>query len=398
RCVAPATSACWTLRAAARVQWSWWPVRKSSTLWRRPRRLSATWAGPWSRPASSRWLPTMQLVLADRHRNRDVERIDGRLAADGERARGNDAECFDVNPLRFAAEHIAVVFAEAGTGNGFTLKVQAGNARISGDERCGGNIHFDRHMEDRAHAGADHLAIVHIDTAGSQQAAEITEPGERAQDGPEVARILDAMQVDGPFAGARQRCGQHRHHGDDALRRTRLADLRHLPGIDHLHRQRRGEIRVLARAVQGAGAQADIPVQHLQQLLHRMLALHQEAAALLAVLALLQLAHLVDLHARFRATASATRMPSTPADRMPPAYPAPSPHGYRPRTFRLCRVSSPRVMRTGDEVRVSTPVSTASSRSKPRICRPKAGSASRMASMAKSGRAGARSPSRTPGL
>ena len=33
--------------------------------------------------------------------------------------------------------------------------------------------------------------------------------------------------------------------------------------------------------------------------------------------------------------ASATSMPSTPADMMPPAYPAPSPAGYRPRTFRL---------------------------------------------------------------
>jgi hypothetical protein len=39
-------------------------------------------------------------------------------------------------------------------------------------------------------------------------------------------------------------------------------------------------------------------------------------------------------------------------------------------------------MRSGEEVRVSTPVSTASCMSKPLILRPKAGSASRMASMA----------------
>jgi hypothetical protein len=39
-------------------------------------------------------------------------------------------------------------------------------------------------------------------------------------------------------------------------------------------------------------------------------------------------------------------------------------------------------MRIGDEVRVSTPVSTASCVSKPLILRPKAGKASRMASMA----------------
>jgi hypothetical protein len=39
-------------------------------------------------------------------------------------------------------------------------------------------------------------------------------------------------------------------------------------------------------------------------------------------------------------------------------------------------------MRSGDEVRVSTPVSTASYIEKPRICRSKAGRASRMALMA----------------
>ena len=81
------------------------------------------------------------------------------------------------------------------------------------------------------------------------------------------------------------------------------------------------------------------------------------------------------------ATASATSMPSTPADMMPPAYPAPSPAGKSPTTFRLCR-SLPRVMRKGDDVRVSTPVSTASGVEKPLICFSKAGSASRIASTA----------------
>jgi hypothetical protein len=55
-------------------------------------------------------------------------------------------------------------------------------------------------------------------------------------------------------------------------------------------------------------------------------------------------------------------------------------------------------MRSGDDVRVSTPVSTASSMSKPRIWRPKAGSASRMAATAKSGRQSERSVGVTPGL
>ena len=55
--------------------------------------------------------------------------------------------------------------------------------------------------------------------------------------------------------------------------------------------------------------------------------------------------------------------------------------GYRPGVFRLCRLS-PRPILRGDEVRVSTPVSTASCMSKPLILRPNTGSASRSASMA----------------
>ena len=56
---------------------------------------------------------------------------------------------------------------------------------------------------------------------------------------------------------------------------------------------------------------------------------------------------------------NAARIPSTAADMMPPAYPAPSPHGMMPLQPSPNR-SSPRVMRTGDEVRVSGPVSSAS--------------------------------------
>ena len=47
----------------------------------------------------------------------------------------------------------------------------------------------------------------------------------------------------------------------------------------------------------------------------------------------------------------------------------------------LCR-SLPRGMRNGDEVRVSTPVSTASAIAKPAICFANAGSASRIAAIA----------------
>ena len=55
-------------------------------------------------------------------------------------------------------------------------------------------------------------------------------------------------------------------------------------------------------------------------------------------------------------------------------------------------------MHTGDDVRVSTAVSTASAIAKPRICLSKAGIASRIAAMANGGRTSARSPTRTPGL
>ena len=59
-------------------------------------------------------------------------------------------------------------------------------------------------------------------------------------------------------------------------------------------------------------------------------------------------------------------------------------------------------MRSGDEVRVSTPVSTASAIAKPGICRSKAGKASRIAASTAPGRlsrpGSARSVKCTPGV
>ena len=52
--------------------------------------------------------------------------------------------------------------------------------------------------------------------------------------------------------------------------------------------------------------------------------------------------------------ASATRIPSAAAEVMPPAYPQPSPQGYTPAMPTACR-SLPRTMRTGEDVRDSTP-------------------------------------------
>ena len=75
--------------------------------------------------------------------------------------------------------------------------------------------------------------------------------------------------------------------------------------------------------IQLAALQQRVLLGGLLQLQHQMLAFHQEVAELGAVLLLLQLLDVVELHqwpARIDlATASATLMPSTPAERMPPA-------------------------------------------------------------------------------
>ena len=60
------------------------------------------------------------------------------------------------------------------------------------------------------------------------------------------------------------------------------------------------------------------------------------------------------------ARASAQRSPSIAAETMPPAYPAPSPQGYSPLMAMWESVSGSRVTLTGEDVRVSQPISTAS--------------------------------------
>ena len=61
----------------------------------------------------------------------------------------------------------------------------------------------------------------------------------------------------------------------------------------------------------------------------------------------------------------ATFMPSTAADIIPPAYPAPSPQGYKPFMFDI--IFSSLFIVTGDELLVSTPVNIASSLANPLI-------------------------------
>ena len=179
-------------------------------------------------------------------------------------------------------------------------------------------------MEDRPHAGAHHLGIVGIDAARAEQAAQAAKPGQRAQNGAEIARVLNFVQIDGAFAGGDRRGAlQHRHHSDDALRRLGVGDLRHLPLADHLGLERALPLFMSLGDIQLAALQQRVVLRRLLQLQHQMLAFHQEVAELGAVLLLLQLLDVVELHqwhARIDlATASATLMPSTPAERMPPA-------------------------------------------------------------------------------
>ena len=63
---------------------------------------------------------------------------------------------------------------------------------------------------------------------------------------------------------------------------------------------------------------------------------------------------------KYSATATAHFSPSIAADTIPPAYPAPSPQGYNPLTETCCIVAASRGMRTGDDVRDSTPINIAS--------------------------------------
>ena len=78
-------------------------------------------------------------------------------------------------------------------------------------------------------------------------------------------------------------------------------------------------MRIVARQVDLAGAQPRIVPGRLLELLYQVLALDDEVAELLAEFLLVQLLEVFEFHVIARATASATLMPSTPAERMPPA-------------------------------------------------------------------------------
>ena len=98
---------------------------------------------------------------------------------------------------RFVAEHVAV--ERSGTRGLQTARprmIQAGDAREAAAQRIQRHVELDGHMKDGAHAGAHDFAVVQIDAVGAEQAAEISEPGQRAQDRAEIARVLDLVQID----------------------------------------------------------------------------------------------------------------------------------------------------------------------------------------------------------
>ena len=81
---------------------------------------------------------------------------------------------------------------------------------------------------------------------------------------------------------------------------------------------------------------------------------------------------------------SAALHPSMAADMMPPAYPGPSPQGYRP--FILLIMFSSLIIFTGEEVLASTAERMASSLAYPSIFRSNASIPSISASFSSSGR------------
>jgi len=90
-------------------------------------------------------------------------------------------------------------------------------------------------------------------------------------------------------------------------------------------------------------------------------------------------------------TARADRNPSTAALTIPPAYPAPSPTGYKPWRPGEARETGSRIMRTGELPRASGPTKTASGRKRPCHVRSMRGSPSAIARATTGGRTSCKS-------
>ena len=159
-----------------------------------------------------------------------------------------------------------------------------------------GDIHLDRDLKQRAHARTHDLPVVQVNAPGTQQAAQLPEPGQCSQDRAQVAGIPGLVQINGPLARARRGYRQHRHYGDQTLWSLRLGQLRHLRGGNDMRVEGTAPLRVLSRDIQHTAAQSRIQTRGFLQLEQRMLALDQEVPQLLAVFPLVKHSGIVELH------------------------------------------------------------------------------------------------------
>ena len=88
--------------------------------------------------------------------------------------------------------------------------------------------------------------------------------------------------------------------------------------VDDMRRQRTRPCAPLVGDVDLGGTQAGVALGGALQLEHQMFAFEQIATLGFAALLVVKFLERVEIH-RFAATASATLMPSTAAERMPPA-------------------------------------------------------------------------------
>ena len=228
--------------------------------------------------------------------------------------------------------------------------VEQRRPRVSPGHLVERDLGLERRAEDRAHAGPHHLRVAGVDAVGREQAAEPAEPRQRAQDRAEVAGVLHLVQVDRALARCGRRRGQDGHDRDHALRRAGVAERGHLPGIEgvagQLRREARGQsaLKVFMADEDARRGERGAVRERPAEFQHQVLALCEEMAEFRAAFAVAQTLEVfepqfrcgrharacracvgdaaacsADPSCRSIATASASLMPSTPAERMPPA-------------------------------------------------------------------------------
>ena len=196
------------------------------------------------------------------------------------------------------AKQVAVLGLEFGLGDRIAADVQAGDAGVSLPQRVQGNLGLQRYMEYGAHAGAHHFRIERIHAAGAKEAPEATEPGQRAQDGAQIAGILHLVKVKRFFPGGVFSAGSRWqwHQRQDALRRSGIGKLGHLPVTDDVLGPEAGPVLVGAGHIQLGVAPVGHLLRRFFQLQYQMLAFHQKLSERLAVFLLMQLFDVVQFH------------------------------------------------------------------------------------------------------